>query len=176
MSLGTYLIHRWNYAPFWQALIISSLPIIIWVLLIVKASCRVMKLVSEVCMIVSIVAIIYITLLFRTQEKFPSMDLVPFTFIKRGLESPTVFREYWMNIYLFLPLGMTLPVFLKEKFWCIVLLGLALSMLIETIQFIFAIGLCETDDLIANTLGCFFGVEIYRMALLIKYKVTESVK
>lgn len=73
-------------------------------------------------------------------------------------------RTMVMNIVLFLPFGLTSPyVFWKLKdnfrrrFLCI-LLGCLLSIGVELLQYCFALGQAEMDDVICNTLGCGLGV------------------
>lgn len=64
-----------------------------------------------------------------------------------------------LNVGMFVPLGVLLPL-VSTKFrrwhWTI-LSGFGLSLLIELIQFCLGRGVCDVDDLFANTLGCIIG-------------------
>ena len=63
---------------------------------------------------------------------------------------------FFGNIVWFVPFG-----FLLRRFGCslprTLLLGFALSLAIETLQFVFATGFSELDDLILNTAGACLG-------------------
>lgn len=66
------------------------------------------------------------------------------------------------NIIAFVPLGVLLKgSFKKLKAWQIVLICCVFSVCIEAAQGIFGLGLCETDDVIDNTLGGLIGVLLY---------------
>ena len=61
-------------------------------------------------------------------------------------------------ILLFTPFGLTLPFCLKRHpVRTTILAAAGFSMMIELVQFVFGLGLCETDDVIFNTLGAAFG-------------------
>ncbi|MCR4923128.1 MAG: VanZ family protein, partial [Lachnospiraceae bacterium] len=102
----------------------------------------------------------YLTLLYqkvlgmRELISVQSVFILPFstiTDISRGV-------DYILNILLFIPLGLLLPMIrenMKEK--TVVLTGFVLSLFIEISQFILMAGSCETDDLITNTLGTWIG-------------------
>ena len=66
------------------------------------------------------------------------------------------------NIVLFLPFGFLLSGLQKMKTWQIILLGFALSLMIECTQLGLRIGWFEVDDLIDNTLGTWVGIAVYR--------------
>ncbi|MBO9192443.1 MAG: VanZ family protein, partial [Escherichia coli] len=73
------------------------------------------------------------------------------------------YRELLMNIFLFFPFGLTLSNALPQNWgrWrrigLTVITGLLLSAGIEYIQYRFALGVAETDDVICNTIGAFIG-------------------
>lgn len=75
--------------------------------------------------------------------------------------------SYWFfiigNIIGFVPLGFVTPLFFKNmRSYCKVgLVGFLISLLIETTQLIFRLGLFELDDLFHNTLGTIIGYCIY---------------
>ena len=72
---------------------------------------------------------------------------------------------YWidirLNILLFLPLGFLLGTVTDN--WRIVLFGFILSVFIEFLQYIFAMGCCQADDVLNNTIGTVVGVGIARL-------------
>lgn len=76
-------------------------------------------------------------------------------------------RSLFMNVFLFFPLGLTLPYALPSK-WkhqalITILFALILSAGIEYLQYYFCLGRAETDDVICNTLGCMIGIMSYNL-------------
>lgn len=68
------------------------------------------------------------------------------------------------NIIWFVPLGSILLLTGKAKrIWSVALCGLLLSLIIETLQFIFGTGVSELDDLVLNTTGACIGAVIVRL-------------
>ena len=118
---------------------------------------------------VSIVLVIYITV-FSRGESEPGLDLIPFSSFVRARTLPHMYRSMLMNVFLFFPLGLFLPFLIeggiKRRILLTVSWGLALSVTVELIQFIFAIGLCETDDVICNTAGAALGSLAYPLSVL----------
>lgn len=64
-----------------------------------------------------------------------------------------------LNIAMFIPLGFLLPLLFKKlrKWYLSIPVGLGLSLAIELLQLSFSRGICDIDDLFANTLGTFIG-------------------
>ncbi|SDB05305.1 VanZ family protein [Eubacterium oxidoreducens] len=101
---------------------------------------------------------------------------VPFTTMMTAGEE---FRMPIMNTALFVPfgIGMSQVLSVKHKMGaCIgrtILIGLLLSVVVEALQFAFALGTTETDDVIFNTLGTAIGsmqVALSRLLLIWKNK------
>lgn len=90
----------------------------------------------------------------------PNINLIPFRYFFTD-------RSSGLNVLLFLPLGVLLPV-LWQRFrsgWHTVLFGLSTSALIELLQ-IFTLRATDINDLITNTLGTFLGWALGRGLLL----------
>jgi len=78
------------------------------------------------------------------------------------------------NIIWFVPFGFLMPILLKkESFLKIAGLGFMFSFAIESVQFIFRLGVAELDDLILNTFGAVIGYLIYRL-IAKKYFLTKK--
>ena len=104
------------------------------------------------------------------------------TFFSREREPTRVFTGlfweiemgYWidirLNILLFLPLGFLLGTVTDN--WRIVLFGFILSVFIEFLQYIFAMGWCQADDVLNNTIGTVVGFGIWNplSAFIVKCK------
>lgn len=80
-------------------------------------------------------------------------------------------RDWWNLTYLFvgniiwfLPLGIYLSWQTKiKKVWQITLLGLMISFIIESLQFVFGTGVSDVDDLILNAFGTWCGVMLWKL-------------
>jgi len=66
------------------------------------------------------------------------------------------------NIAAFIPLGMYLS-YLGKRPVSTVIAGFLLSLFIETMQYVWSVGVSELDDLILNTIGAFVGVWVVRI-------------
>lgn len=76
--------------------------------------------------------------------------------------SPGAWRNIILNILMFVPLGILLPLIFKNcrKYWVTYLVGLFFTLIIEVIQLISGRGIFEIDDIFNNTLGCIIGYGI----------------
>ena len=77
-----------------------------------------------------------------------------------------------MNALLFVPLGLSMPYCLSKKPYkrnVFITIGFAavLSAGIEFLQYCYRLGRCETDDVIANTLGAAIGTLSYLLYMKI---------
>ena len=86
--------------------------------------------------------------------------------------SQTEWRNIILNIFMFVPLGILIPVLSKktEKFWIVYLLGAGITCCIECFQLVTRRGVFELDDLLGNTVGTMIGYGIYR---LVRYSVKK---
>lgn len=74
-----------------------------------------------------------------------------------------VFFQIIENIAIFVPIGFLFPFVFggRGNIRKTVLLSFFLSLFAETCQLVFSLGVCETDDLINNTLGAVVGAGLY---------------
>lgn len=87
------------------------------------------------------------------------VEWAPFTYLYHLLEI-----GYWSyfiylfvgNLFWFVPLG-SYVCCKRRPFWQAVLAGFALSVLIETLQFVLGSGVTEVEDVILNTCGTMLG-------------------
>lgn len=103
-----------------------------------------------------------------------SINLIPFHTIVEYVSGQTenlrrfAYGNVIGNIIAFVPLGFYLPTLKKEKgFVRNLLLVSAVSLFVEIIQGIFAIGAADIDDLILNTIGGCIGILSYKFLTLI---------
>ena len=63
------------------------------------------------------------------------------------------------NVLMFMPVGFLMGITLHKRHWIgVVVVGVFISFTIELLQLYLHRGLCETDDIIHNTIGCFIGL------------------
>ena len=103
-----------------------------------------------------------------------TMDVcwIPFYSFKMARQQPEIYRSMLMNVFLFFPLGLTLPYALPEK-WkhqavIAILFALGLSVAIEFLQYYLCLGRAEMDDVICNTLGCAIGTIAFLLPDILK--------
>jgi glycopeptide antibiotics resistance protein len=86
-----------------------------------------------------------------------SLNLIPFI-----ISSQANPREMLDNFMIFVPFGLLLGVYFKQvRFWQKLAVIFTFSFIVETMQFILAIGVTDITDLITNTLGGLFGLLVY---------------
>lgn len=149
--------------------VLMILCILVWYKtsnLIIKKYQELWKVISSLFFGSSLFFIAYITIGNRTLET-KEICLIPFNSFVRAQVQPELYRSMLMNVFLFFPLGLSLPYALPEK-WkhnalVAILFALALSITIEFLQYYFCLGRAETDDVLCNTLGCAIGTLSYRL-------------
>lgn len=78
-------------------------------------------------------------------------------------------RDIILNILLFVPLGILLPMGVKKlrSFWKIYFVGFLFTLGIETLQLYLKKGIFELDDIVNNTIGCMIGYGCFAIIQLI---------
>ena len=122
------------------------------------------QIANGIAWLTMIFAITMITISSRT-EGVLQVHWTPFHSFREAKIQPELYRSMLMNVFLFFPLGLTLPYALPEK-WnrkglLTIFLALVFSIGIELAQYHFHLGRAETDDVICNTLGCVIGTLSY---------------
>lgn len=103
-----------------------------------------------------VMGMLFVTLVTKGVQNERMMNLTPFWSYAK-FDQADIRWQVYMNVFLYIPFGFLLPYSSKRTFLQTFLIGLCLSLTTETLQYIFALGLCETDDVIHNTLGCIIG-------------------
>ncbi|WP_313804042.1 VanZ family protein [Cytobacillus sp.] len=107
-----------------------------------------------------------IDLLFLSRGTYRNVNLIPFETIRSyihvddGIRTKWVDVNVWGNILMFVPAGIYLMI-IKGKAIKTFLIICGMSLGAEIIQYIFAIGASDIDDLILNSLGGLIGILIY---------------
>jgi len=92
--------------------------------------------------------------------------LIPFKSFQEAKIQPELYRSMLMNVFLFVPIGLTLPFALGGRRMSVgitIAAALAFSAGIEYLQYRYALGRCEVDDIIMNTLGASLGCLSYSL-------------
>ncbi len=137
--------------------------------------------------IIHVLFAIYMVVLFKLTILRDSFDF--HNYMKYGTLNLTFFAEYipfvrrhrWGrilylfggNIAAFIPFGAYLG-YRGKKILPTVILGFLLSFFIESMQYIWGVGVSELDDLILNTLGALIGAAAVKMMEKIKEKKSEK--
>lgn len=112
-----------------------------------------------------IAAVLWITILSRTPGAAYVPELIPFHSYRKLLATGTteIIRTNFMNIALFYPAGLLTASLFPDKWtrlqkiWSTAILFAMFSGVIEYVQFFYALGEPEMDDVIHNTLGALLG-------------------
>lgn len=108
-----------------------------------------------------ILVVLFATLFGRFSDTLGSINLELFSSYKRAISTSSVFlwRDITLNILMFIPLGLLLPlvnkVFYKPYFT--ILLSFCFTLSIEISQLITKIGAFDVDDIFNNFLGAIIG-------------------
>ena len=117
------------------------------------------------------------SLLFRETHAERHCNLIPlWSYLNYGQNSylKEMAAINLLNVVLFIPVGLLLGLGFNinhndnhndnERRWLwVMMVGAGISVMIELLQLIFKRGLCETDDVIHNVLGCMVGYGAYRL-------------
>jgi glycopeptide antibiotics resistance protein len=129
-----------------------------------------LKLINMIALSVSVIIILCATIFFRHFGE-RAINLMPFKYFIENNFGDEECRITLFNIILFIPLGLFIPFLLsdkiKNKFWTTVFIAFVFSLAIECLQYIFALGVAETDDLICNVFGAMIGTIPYFIIKLI---------
>ena len=150
--------------------ILITIPILLLVWSVIGAVFyKYMRIIGAVMAVIAIGAILYITV-FSRGESGVGADFIPFSSFERAKIQPEMYRSMLMNVFLFVPLGLSLPFVFGgstgKRILLTILIGLLLSITVETVQYFAHLGMTETDDVMCNSVGTAIGSCAYLLALL----------
>lgn len=105
-------------------------------------------------------AVIFYMTVYTRGESASEAILIPFQSFQEARLQPELYRSMLMNVFLFVPIGLSLPFVLGKgriPIFFTVITALFFSAGIEYLQYRYALGRCEVDDIIMNTLGAAVG-------------------
>lgn len=108
---------------------------------------------------------VFLAVLSRSPHEVKT-QLVPFWSYRASLSviyALDVLMQIIENIGIFVPIGFLVPFWFEKKANArnVVMFCFLLSLFAEVSQYVFSLGICETDDLINNTLGGAVGYGLY---------------
>ncbi len=128
--------------------------------------------------------------LYRVHDGMRRVNLIPFKTILNYVDEEVyytpmiLFNNLAGNVLVFMPLGFFLPLFFKKMRHPgpLILVSFCCTLLVESTQFILAVGTFDVDDLMLNTLGgwvgllCFKGVRLIWLHLIHRLSVEPKEK
>lgn len=155
--------------PLYCIVVIMLLTAFIWralpAIIEKKISKKAMWNIGNIVAAGTMLLIILIVTVFSRKEG-TGLILIPFHSFIEAKTQPEIYRSMLMNVFLFFPLGLTLPYALQGK-WkhqvlFTILFAFIFSVAIEYLQYHFSLGRAEVDDVLCNTLGCAIGTLSFR--------------
>ena len=120
--------------------------------------------------------LMYFTVFFRRATGVHEWKLMPLWSYKAiGQGVNVLMEEVAMNVAVFVPIGFLLGVIYKGcPWWKLLISGICVSIVIELLQLVLMRGVCETDDVLHNSLGCLMGVWIAKAVAFAAQKLKCS--
>lgn len=118
-----------------------------------------------------------VTLLGRTGTTVNSISTIWYSFkvlLSDPISRQSIIFDMIFNVLLFVPIGALLCARYDIKHSMVI--GSAISAIIEALQLITGRGIFEISDLLTNTLGVALGVFVYQTARLIKRSLLSNLK
>lgn len=132
-----------------------------WTVLMLLLNEKAKRIIGAVAAVLSLSAILFMTVFMRSSANSARASFIPFISFVNARSNVEIYRSMLMNVCLFLPLGLSMPFALSGKVRRNVIITIVFALLlsagVEAIQFVFRSGMCETDDVIMNTLGASTG-------------------
>ena len=140
---------------------------------------RRLELVRRIAMSL-LIPYLFLTIVATVFTRSPSAEaqimLEPFRTYRQYYTDDFTWFEIRANVLLFIPIGFLLPMVIKKPVWLPPIIGIGISVIIELIQLLTHRGLCETDDVISNTIGFLIGYLVYLLirSLLMLFKLIKK--
>lgn len=174
-----FIFHEFYAQPMDRVYFETISMYIIWLTIMILLKHKSRRVLGCIGLVLSIVLIVLFTIHGRAIGDKQELCLIPFATFINAKTLPELYRTMYMNMLLFLPLGLSLPFALPDKFkhksLITVCAGFVFSVVLEVLQYILSIGKCETDDVIMNTLGVGIGATAYSIiSKLNKYEECDK--
>lgn len=146
--------------PIGTMILLAAIGTAFWILTGLLEEDRVTKVLKTLILVFVAFFILQSTLLGRSHSSEQRASLQPFASFEAAKIQPEFYRSVFLNFLMFLAFGLSLAWVLPGRWktmWrvlAVILTGLFFSLTIEILQYVFSLGIAETDDVIFNTLGC----------------------
>lgn len=158
------LIYRsFPTAVFWPSILVL-LIVAVFLIVFCRKKSYFSKLIYSCILVEYCFLTIWSTIIRRTESDGDSCKIIPYWNIKDliSFKDPLDYMEIGLNVILFMPIGFLLAGLLpKTNLRLIAIIGCCMSCIIELLQLLMNCGLCETNDVIHNTIGCILGACIF---------------
>lgn len=155
------LIYR---QPLHRILFWMLLLIFLWGYLAYRESGSLRWRLGNLVVFAGITAVIFYMTVYTRGESPSEAVFIPFHSFREAQIQPELYRSMLMNVFLFVPIGLSLPFVLgkgRGAAFFTIAAALFFSAGIEYLQYRYALGRCEVDDVIMNTLGACVGCQAH---------------
>ncbi len=140
---------------------------------------KMFRIISFILFIIYLIILINVLFLDARYGRITGLkgyNLEPFRTIKNYLKysgTNAIMTNIFGNILAFMPLGFFVPIlFRRTRFFILmILISGFVSLAVEVLQYHYAVGSFDVDDIILNTLGGFIGYLIFRICYYIYYGI-----
>ncbi len=120
----------------------------------------------RMCCVIMLSAYLFLlyssTVIFRQYNANVGYDFYLF-WSYSAVNKESLLRQNVLNVLMFVPVGFMFSlVFRRIKLWQALLIGICISVSIESLQFFLKRGFAELDDVMHNTVGCMMGYGLYK--------------
>jgi len=126
---------------------------------------RTKRIVTGSVLITYLLLLLGSTVFFRTVLEDCQIEWMPFWKYSLILSDKSKLYLFWeivLNIGIYIPIGFLICAYSNHRNVCRLLLcGCGISITNELLQYITKTGLCETDDVVNNCMGCLLGVALF---------------
>ncbi len=146
--------------PMDMAYLEMGIMLVLWTVFMIILRGKARKAAGIIFTALAVFAILFVTVIKRSPAE-QGVNYIPLYTFKLAKAQPELIRTMEMNVFLFMPFGMSFPFFLPEKLRLKLLLTVSVALLfsacVECAQYFLSLGMFDIDDVICNTLGAFIG-------------------
>ena len=138
------------------------------------------RLSSIIFGVVFLMILVYALFFKAIGEGLNEINLIPFSTIMSYLKGKDkhvggAMLNIIANIFLFIPLGFYIGVLLREKKMKMKMMIIVLiPIMVELVQLVFSLGICDVDDVILNAFGGLVGIVVLQMLEKLYCKVKKT--
>lgn len=159
-----------GYAGFAIVFIVGAI-----VLLAVLGARRGLRWSAVLLLVEYLVLILWLAVLARSVQAERMHNFTPFWSYHAIPKDVLVLPQIILNVAVFIPVGVLLRcAFEKMRWWKVLLVGGAFSVIIEVLQFVTKRGFAEFDDVFHNTLGCLLGYGLFVAAAWVVRRLSDK--